>query len=90
MIKNKYEISLWDDKFIKSTETIPAHYEEEKICILGSDSMTSQARVVEPKLVQNVNGTNILTFKLFIIMLIMKLEKKSEIPFYLFWLMSEK
>lgn len=65
MIKNKYEISLWNDKFIKSTETIPAHYEEEKICILGSDSMTSQARVVEPKLVQNVNGTNILTFKLF-------------------------
>ena len=65
MIKNKYEISLWDDKFIKSTETIPAHYEEEKICILGSDSMTSQARAVEPKLVQNVNGTNILTFKLF-------------------------
>ena len=30
MIKNKYEISLWNDKFIKSTETIPAHYEEEK------------------------------------------------------------
>lgn len=67
MIKNKYEISLWEDKLISASEedSIPEHYEEEKICIIGSDTMTSQARAVEPKLVQNINGTNTLTFKLY-------------------------
>ena len=69
MKKNKYEISLWEDRLVPKSGTgeniIPEHYEEEKICIIGSDNMTSQARVLEPKLVRNVNGTNKLTFKLY-------------------------
>lgn len=65
MIKNKYEISLWEDKLKAQNGDIPEHYEEEKICVIGSDNMTSQARALEPKLVRNVNGTNKLTFKLY-------------------------
>ena len=41
------------------------YYKEEKIGVIGSDSMTAQWRAVEPKLVQNVNGTNTFTFKMF-------------------------
>ena len=71
MKKNKYEISLWKDILKEEVKDgngevlTPAHYEEEKICVIGSSSMTSPSRAVEPRLVQNVNGTNTLTFKLF-------------------------
>ena len=69
MKKNKYEISLWEDRLVPQTgegkSIVPEHYEEEKVCIIGSDTMTSQARALEPKLVRNVNGTNKLTFKLY-------------------------
>lgn len=69
MKKNKYEISLWEDRLVSKSgigeNKIPEHYEEEKICVIGSDTMTSQARVLEPKLVRNINGTNKLTFKLY-------------------------
>lgn len=65
MGKNKYQISLWEDYVVAATDSIPEHFEEKQICIIGSDIMTSQIRVVEPRLVQNINGTNTLTFKLF-------------------------
>lgn len=65
MQKNKYQISLWEDYIVPASGDIPEHFEEKKICIIGSDSMTSQARATEPCLVQNINGTNTLTFKLF-------------------------
>lgn len=41
------------------------YYKEEKIGVIGSDSMTAQWRAVEPKLTQNVNGTSTFTFKMF-------------------------
>ena len=65
MKKNKYEISLWEDilkeeiKDDNGEVLTPAHYEEEKICVIGSSSMTSPSRAVEPRLVQNVNGSGI-------------------------------
>lgn len=61
MIKDTYEISLWQDK-LNSTGK---YYDEEKVVIIGSDTMTAPCRAVEPKLVENVNGTNTLTFKLY-------------------------
>lgn len=63
--KDAYEISLWGDVYKNAEGAIPAHYEEEKIGVIGSDSMTAQWRAVEPKLTQNVNGTNTFTFKMF-------------------------
>ena len=85
MKKNKYEISLWEDKLVPQTgegqSIIPEHYEEEKVCIIGSDTMTSQARALEPKLVRNVNGTNKLTFKLYYTYIDNETGKRIQNPF---------
>lgn len=85
MKKNKYEISLWEDRLVSQTRkgqnTIPEHYEEEKVCIIGSDTMTSQARALEPKLVRNVNGTNKLTFKLYYTYIDNETGKRTQNPF---------
>ena len=85
MKKNKYEISLWEDKLVPQTgegqNIVPEHYEEEKVCIIGSDTMTSQARALEPKLVRNVNGTNKLTFKLYYTYIDNETGKRIQNPF---------
>lgn len=85
MKKNKYEISLWEDRLVPQTgegqSMIPEHYEEEKVCIIGSDTMTSQARALEPKLVRNVNGTNKLTFKLYYTYIDNETGKRTQNPF---------
>lgn len=85
MKKNKYEISLWEDRLVPKSEIggniIPEHYEEEKICIIGSDTMTSQARALEPKLVRNINGTNKLTFKIYYTYIDNETGEKIQNPF---------
>lgn len=66
--KDKYEISLWEDFIVPATtgeNSIPEHYEERKIAIIGSDNMTAQFRAIEPRLVENINGTNTFTFRMF-------------------------
>ena len=70
MKKDKYEISLWEDYLVPATiidgkEDVPAHYEERKIAVIGSDSMTSSCRAYNPKLIENINGTNDFTFEMF-------------------------
>lgn len=70
MKKDKYEISLWEDYLVPATiidgkEDVPAHYEERKIAVIGSDSMTSPCRAYNPKLIENINGTNDFTFEMF-------------------------
>lgn len=78
---DSYEISLWEDdlqeaKSPKSTRVIEvdplaqpmdlsSYYKERKICIIGSDTLTDQSRAVEPKLVENINGTKTFTFKIY-------------------------
>lgn len=85
MKKNKYEISLWEDRLVPQTgegqSIVPEHYEEEKVCIIGSDTTTSQARALEPKLVRNVNGTNKLTFKLYYTYIDNETGKRIQNPF---------
>ena len=58
---NKYEISVWNDVYDSNLE----RYVEEKIMIIGSDTMTNQNRALEPNLKSNVNGTNIFNFYLY-------------------------
>ena len=65
MKKDKYEISIWEDYFVSKTDVIPAHYEERKICIIGSDKMEASCRAFEPRFVENINGTHTLTFKMY-------------------------
>ena len=79
-LKKPYEISLWEDilTFVyedgsKSQEKIESghgavvnqYYEEQKICIIGSDTMDTPVRAFQPKLVSKVNGENILTFDMY-------------------------
>ena len=64
---NKYEISLWEDfpRTIIVNGEEKSYLDEKKLCVIGSSSMTSMVRAVEPKLVNNVNGTNTFTFKMY-------------------------
>ena len=54
LLKHPYELSVWD--------ILP---EEKKIAIIGSNTMTSPIRAIDPILVRNVNGTVTLTFKMY-------------------------
>ena len=60
-MKDKYEISLWEDYY----DNDAGRYKEKKIAIIGSDSITAACRALEPKLVENINGTHTLTFKMY-------------------------
>ena len=81
MKKDRYEISLWEDIYIQEVDGVPAHYEEEKICVIGSNSLKAQWRAREPKLVENTNGTNTLTFKIFYTYIDTETGEKKENPF---------
>lgn len=63
---NKYEISVWEDYFVPASGSTESHYEERKLCVIGSNTMTDSSRALEPNLVLNVNGTHTLTFKLYL------------------------
>ena len=60
-MKDKYEISLWED-YQSENDT---YYSERKIAVIGANNMTSPCRAYNPKLVQNVNGTNTFTFDMY-------------------------
>ncbi len=55
MYKSPYKISIWD------TSTSP----ESKLFDIGSDTMESLARAIEPKLVRNINGKKSFSFKMY-------------------------
>ena len=57
-----YEISIWED--IANGSGI---FLARKIAVIGSDSMTSEARAFDPVLVRNINGTHTLTFRMYYI-----------------------
>lgn len=77
--KQPYEISLWDDRLVwvgasgeeytditnMTEEVAHQYYKEIKLCVIGSDSMDSLARCVNPKLVRKINGENTLTFTMY-------------------------
>lgn len=63
---NKYEISVWEDYFVPASGSMESHYEERKLCVIGSNTMTDGSRALEPNLILNVNGTHTLTFKLYL------------------------
>jgi hypothetical protein len=61
ILKKPYEISVWEDEWDEST----GKFIEKKICVIGSDTMTSQSRATSPNLIRNVNGSKRLTFKMY-------------------------
>lgn len=60
-MKPKYEISVWEDVLSESGTS----FEEKKIIVIGSNTMTSESRAREPKLVANIDGTNKFTFNMY-------------------------
>ena len=60
-MNKRYEISIWEDVY----STTQNRWVEEKIAVIGSDTMTSQSRAREPKLVSNINGTNTFSFNMY-------------------------
>lgn len=60
VLNKPYELSVWVDELNQF-----GVFEEKKLCIIGSNTMTSQSRALAPKLVSNVNGTNTLTFSIY-------------------------
>lgn len=80
LIKKPYEISVWEDvlTFIDSSgkfhttiddnvnsQIVAQFYDEKKICVIGSDTMTTPIRAVEPQLTSGINGTCTLTFSVY-------------------------
>lgn len=69
MIDNVYEISLWENVVVEEyvdefNDIIKPHFEERKIAIIGSNTMTTTCRAVEPNLVRSTNGVVTFTFKM--------------------------
>jgi len=62
-MKDKYEISLWEDYPDTTLDGIP-FLNERKLCVIGSDTMVSKIRAIEPTMINNVNGTNTFSFKM--------------------------
>ena len=61
---DKYEISLWEEFPDLTSDRIP-FLNERKLCVIGSDTMRDAAKAVEPKMINNINGTNTFTFKMY-------------------------
>lgn len=78
---NKYEISVWEDRFVAASGLMDSHYEEKKLCVIGSNTMTDGSRALEPNLVLNVNGTHTLTFKLYLSYIDITTGEKIDNPF---------
>lgn len=62
VLKKPYEISIWED-FTPSDDK--KYYQERKLMIIGSDTMTARLRATNPIFKTNLNGTHTLTFTLY-------------------------
>ena len=62
ILKKPYEISVWED-FTPTDDK--QFYQERKLLIIGSDTMTSKAKACNPIFKENINGTHTLTFTLY-------------------------
>ena len=61
ILTKPYELSVWVDEW-NSEE---GKFVEKRIGIIGSNTMTTQGRALNPKLTRNVNGTKKLTFQMY-------------------------
>ena len=62
ILRKPYEISIWED-YLETSNGI-SYYKENRIAVIGSDTMTTQNRVYSPVLQESVNGEKTLTFSL--------------------------
>lgn len=59
ILLSNYELSVWKDTFVDGS------LQEQKVCTIGSNEMTSQSRAFEINFVRKVNGEKQLTFKMY-------------------------
>lgn len=64
--KQPYEISLWKDVQQPGTDDYAPYLDEEKVAIIGSDTMTAPYRAHSPQFTKNMNGTLKLTFTMYL------------------------
>ena len=62
ILRKPYEISIWED-YLETSNGI-SYYKENRIAVIGSDTMTTPNRVYSPVLQESVNGEKTLTFSL--------------------------
>ena len=62
-LKKPYEISIWENQLV-TIEGDKKYYKENKIAVIGSDTMTAPNRVYSPVFKKNINGEKTLTFSL--------------------------
>jgi hypothetical protein len=60
ILKKPYTIAVFED--VLNNEGV---FEEKRLCVIGTEKMTSQNRALEPNLVRNVNGQNRFSFKMY-------------------------
>ena len=63
ILKKPYEISIWEDELV-TDENDNKYYKENKIAVIGSNTMTAMSKVYEPVFKENTNGEKTLTFSL--------------------------
>ena len=61
ILKKPYELSLWIDVYDGATK----RFKEQRLGVIGADTLTSQSRAHNVSLVKNVNGSNTLTFTVY-------------------------
>ena len=64
MMKDKYEISIWED-YITNPLLGDTHSSECRIATIGSNTMNTPSRAFESQLIENIDGTNQFSFKLY-------------------------
>ena len=60
LLRKPYEISIWEEEYISDGN----YYKENKIAVIGSNTMDSPNKVYDPVLTENMNGEVTLTFSL--------------------------
>lgn len=50
------------ENYLTQTEQ---YYKEQKVCVIGSDTMIAPIRAIQPRLVRNINGSSTLTFSIY-------------------------
>ena len=66
ILTKPYEISVWEDRLVQIPQTEPAEYkfEEVKLAVIGSNTMTGLNKVYDPVFNKKSNGERTLTFSL--------------------------
>ena len=63
ILKKPYEISVWEDVAVQ--ENGYQYYTERRLATIGSNTMTSLMRAINPSLTLNINGTETLKFSMY-------------------------